>query len=123
MTECWRCEWEHRWEIRNTLPSWASFAVYQLWLNERIIYIGKTTQLVSRIDSHVRTKVINAVTVTVFETEAEMNEGEAVAIHAEHPPLNRQRPRKCGYYGLAWGRRMLARYGLTPQEVVWQLTA
>ena len=93
-------------------PAWPGFFTYQLWLNGRVIYAGKTVHLRRRMNEHLRTTVIDTVTWKHFGTGAEMEESEASLIHESHPPLNRKCPRRCGYYGLAAGRRALARLSI-----------
>lgn len=68
------------------------FHVYALWSDEEIIYIGKSTNVMARINTHLRNKVFNGYSFIEFHSEEEMDRIEAWLIYTLQPKLNKTLP-------------------------------
>lgn len=65
-----------------------NFYVYTLWLNEELVYIGRTIRLFSRIETHRRTKEFTHYSAYICDSELEMEVLESEMITKYQPVYN-----------------------------------
>ena len=66
------------------------FYVYILWVNEKIIYIGKSCSLQSRLQSHRKKLNFTHASILNFEKEALQIEVEALLIEKHKTVINKE---------------------------------
>lgn len=82
----------HKEDKKSFCSSWnGCYFVYFLMLNEEVVYIGRTSDLYSRVCAHNSTKEFDKIVASEFTTKAAMKRIEVDLINLHKPVFNKKK--------------------------------